>query len=224
MMRCSCLKAPVAGLLLLLAAPPVVRAQGVRYGMFVPTQATLLRDDKVLEELKMTSEQKAQVKTITDKYKDDLEKARAAKDGNKLRELRKARREELIKAIPDLLKPEQSKRLDQLVLQADGLNAFAVDAVQAALKLTGEQKTDIEAARDEANKKVEDLFKDVEDDSARAEALKKAIAVRNATMDKLINGLTDDQKKEWKALTGDMFEFSFPMARPRSEEKPKGDK
>ena len=30
-------------------------------------------------------------------------------------------------------------------------------------------------------------------------------------MDKAVNGLTDDQKKTWKDLTGDTFEFPAPM-------------
>src|ERR1700676_5047025 len=129
------------GLVLLAASPafaqprpggrPGGRGAG---GMEPPTAPRLLSMEKVQEELKLTDDQKAQLTKITDKYKDDLAKARTDQDRAKSAELRKAESADIEKAVPTLLKADQLKRLNQIEVQASGLKAFTRDDVQAALK------------------------------------------------------------------------------------------
>ena len=152
-----------AGLLVLLASPAFAQPPGGR-GMFQPTAAMLLRDEKVQEELKLTDAQKADFKKITDKYKDDIEKARTDRDFPKMMELFKSASEDVDKAVPTVLKPEQRKRLDQLLVQVSGVNAFSKDEVKSALKLTDNQEKEIQTTLDDLKKDREDLLKDVGED------------------------------------------------------------
>ena len=46
--------------------------------------------------------------------------------------------------------------------------------------------------------------------------MKKVQTLRTEAMDKVVKGLSDDQKKTWKDLTGDKFELSFGRPRRRS--------
>ncbi len=212
-----------AGLLVLLASPAFAQPPGGR-GMFQPNAAMLLRDPKVQDELKLTDDQKADFKKIADKYKDDLEKARTDRDFPKLIELFKSASEDVDKAVPTVLKPEQRKRLNQLLVQVSGLTAFSKDDVKTALKFSDKQEKEIQTTLDELKKDREDLLKDVgEDREKRVEARKKIQAMQKDAMDKIVEGFSADQKKEWKELTGAKFEFTpFGGNRPRpGGEKPK---
>lgn len=195
-----------AGLLVLLASPAFAQPPGGR-GMFQPNAAMLLRDPKVKEELKLTDDQKAAFEKIDEKYKSKFEDAQG--DREKMTELFKSASEDVDKVVADSLKPDQQKRLKQLLVQRSGINAFSKDDVKTALKLTDAQEKDIKTTQDELRKDREDLFKDVgEDREKRAEAGKKLQAMQKDAMDKIVEGFSDDQKKEWKELTGEKFEFS----------------
>jgi len=195
-----------AGLLVLLASPAFAQPPGGR-GMFQPNAAMLLRDPKVKEELKLTDDQKAAFEKIDEKYKSKFEDAQG--DREKMTELFKSASADVDKVVADSLKPDQRKRLNQLLVQRSGINAFSKDDVKTALKLTDTQEKDIKTTQDELRKDREDLFKDVgEDREKRAEAGKKVQAMQKEAMDKIVEGFTDDQKKEWKELTGAKFEFA----------------
>ena len=144
MMRSVYAKVLAAGLIALAASPAF--AQPPRPGgpggpggfgqQQPPSVGRLLANDKVQEELKLTDDQKAAVKKASDevnaKYKDDLDKARSGMDFQKMGELRKTMSADLEKALADVLKPEQTKRVKQIQVQAAGLAAFSMDDVQTA--------------------------------------------------------------------------------------------
>ena len=199
-----------AGLLVLAASPAFAQAPGGRGMRPAPTAATLVRNEKVQTELKLTDDQKAQITKITDKYKDDLATARSNQDRAKMGELTKAMSADLDKALPTVLKDDQTKRLNQLVVQASGLDAFSKDDVKSALKLTDAQAKSIDDQKAEIQKDSEDLLKDVGTDrQKRREAYQKIQAMRADAVAKVTSGFTDDQKKAWADLTGDKFTFDF---------------
>jgi hypothetical protein len=213
-------KVLTAGLIVLAASPAFAQRPpgaggfgppGMGQG---PTAAMLLANDKVQQELKITDDEKAAIKKATDevnaKYKDDLDKARAGMDRQKMGELRKAMSEESEKAVLAVLKPDQSKRLKQIQVQTAGLGAFSKEDVQTALKLTDAQKKDIKDATDDMQKDVQELFQNARGDRDKfAEAQKKIQTLREETLDSIVKNLTDDQKKTWKELTGDKFEVTL---------------
>ncbi len=198
------------GLVILAASPALAQRQ--RGPRTPPGPAQLLAMPEVLTEIKATDDEKAAVTKITDKYKDDIAAARTAMDRQKMADLRKQENDDVVKAIPTIFKDDQVKRLNQLEVQAAGLGAFTKDDVATALKLTDDQKKSIKDATDDLQKDSQDLFQSAQGDRTKmAEIMTKVQTMRKDALDKVVNGLTDDQKKTWKDLTGDKFDFPAPM-------------
>jgi hypothetical protein len=201
------------GLVVLAASPAFAQRQR---GQFNRTRgaADLLAIDKVQDELKLTDDEKASFTKITDKFKDDIASARQNMDFQKMGDLRKQQNEAVDKAAPDILKPDQLKRFKQLEVQAAGLQAFAQDDVVTALKLTDDQKKSIKEATDDLSKDIQDLFSNIGNDrTKRQEAFTKVQTMSKDALDKVVDGLKDEQKKTWKDLSGDKFDFPPPMRR-----------
>jgi len=214
MMRRVAVKLLTAGLLVLAASPAFAQQQpgGFLARMLqAPGAAILLRDEKVQTELKLTDDQKAAFTKISDKYKDDIAKARTDMDRKKMGELFTAQSAEVEKAVPDVLKADQIKRLNQLEVQSASFGAFSKDDVATALKLTDVQKKGVEEAKTGIEKDAADIFKDAQGDREKmADAFKKVQGMRKDALDKIVATLSDDQKKTWTSLNGDKFEFSPP--------------
>jgi hypothetical protein len=200
-----------AGLAALLASPAFAqgRRQGGR-GFGPPSGVQLLTNKSVKEELKITDEQtkKAEdaAKDLQDKFQSKFRDARG--DMEKMAALMKERSEASSKAVGEILKTEQLKRFKQIELQIAGFRALTQEAVQKDLKLTDDQK-----------KAVDELSKDVQKESRelrmaagmdrdkQAEATKKIEALNTKAMETAAKALTDDQKKAWKEMVGEKFEF-----------------
>ena len=213
-MRKVCVTILAIGLAALAASPALAQQPGQGRGGrggrggFELNAAALLRMEKVQEELKITDEQKAEFTKITDKYKDDIAKARTDMNREKMAELRKAETEDMDKAIPTILKPEQAKRLKQLEVQAGGLSALNKEDVQTALKLTDDQKKSIKESTEELTKDAQEMFQSAQGDRTKmGELMTKMQGMRKEALDKAVSGFNDDQKKEWKELNGEKFEF-----------------
>jgi hypothetical protein len=205
-------KVLTAGLLVLAASPafaqPPGRPGGGGFGQQPPTIERLLANKDVQDELKISDDQKADIKKATDtvsaKYKDDIDKARADMDRQKVGELRKAEAADQEKALAAVLKPEQMKRAKQLQVQLSGIAAFSMEDVESALKLTDKQKDDIKEEAKGLQDDIRDLFQSAGmDPDKRADAQKKIQAMRNESIGKIVDGLTADQKKTWQDLTGE---------------------
>jgi hypothetical protein len=206
-----------AALLSLAAAPALAQ----RNGGGTPTAATLLANKGVQDELKLTDDEKDKLTKITDKYKDDLAAARQAMDRAKVRELTGKLNDDVTKAVPDILTKDQSKRLDQILFQVGGFAAFAKDDVQTALKLTDKQKKDYADAKADLDKQVKDLMDAAAGDrTKRREARQKAQTMSAEALDKFMATFTDDQKKAYKDLAGDKFDYKPTTGRNRSNAPP----
>src|SRR5262249_38790439 len=106
------------------------------------------------------------------------------------------------KALGEVLKPEQTKRLNQIQLQVRGSQAFSDPKVAEALKLTDSQKKDIKTIQEDSQKQIRALF---EGGRPGADAREKMTKLRKETSDKIMDVLNKDQKKSWEELTGKPF-------------------
>jgi hypothetical protein len=197
-------------MVVLAASPAFAQRQPGGRGNFTMDASRLLSIKEVQDELKLTDDQKAAITKITDKYKDDIATARADRSEAgraKMTELRKSQNDDLTKALPDILKPDQTKREKQLLVQAAREQAFTQDDVATALKLTDDQKKSIKESAETLQKDIMDLMANAGQGADRATAFTKARTMRQEGLDKIVASLTDDQKKTWKDLTGDKFEF-----------------
>jgi Spy/CpxP family protein refolding chaperone len=174
----------------------------------------LLQNSGVQKELKLSEEQiqkiKGVIQEIQKKHQDDfaaLANLEQQERREKMQEIFKSIGEETEKGMADVLKPEQSKRLKQIVLQTKGTQAFGEEDVQKSLNLTDDQKDKIKTLNEDLGKDIRETFQNSQGNFQ--ETGKKVSTLRKETMDKVLALLTDDQKKSWKDMTGDPFELKF---------------
>jgi hypothetical protein len=178
----------------------------------------LLTNESVQKELKIEKEQADKVKEavtkVTDAHKDDFAKLRdlgADERRTKAQELNKTVTEETMKAVGDILKPAQVTRLKQIELQQAGAQAYNRAEVQKALSLKDDQKEKIKGITEEMAKQVADIRGG---GGNAADNRDKIAKLRKETGEKALAGLTDDQKKTWKEMTGDPFEVVRTQPNP----------
>jgi Spy/CpxP family protein refolding chaperone len=188
----------------------------------------LLQTKEVQKELDLSDEQIEKAKKVTDaiqeKHKDDFAKLQDVPQDErftKMRELGVQVREETMKDLGDVLKPEQTKRLKQLVLQQtvqfSGPGIFLTPDVEKGLSLTDKQKDDLKTMADDYRKEMREAFQPGGD---RAEAAKKMAEMRKEGMDKALKVLDDKQKTTWEEMNGKEFKFPAPGGRGRGGNPP----
>ena len=102
-----------------------------------------------------------------------------------------------------ILRPEQSARLKQIVLQLQGARALSRPETARLLGLTEEQQQKIAAIREEAHKAFARLFAD---GAGRGEeAGQRVKELRQRIGEQTMSVLTDAQRAQWKELTGEPF-------------------
>jgi len=174
--------------------------------------SALLQMKEVQKELSITEEQG---KAIAEKSK-EMRTALTEKFGN-LREMSKEDREakmpevikftteETKKILDANLKPEQTKRLNQLVVQQAGILGASNNAeASKALSLTDEQKEKLKTMSTDMRAEAVELFK------GGKEGFAKIATLRKETTAKALGVLTAEQKKTWEELNGAKFEFPEP--------------
>jgi Spy/CpxP family protein refolding chaperone len=192
----------------LLAAPALAqfgpRGGGGGAGM-------LLGNSGVQKELKLTEDQTAKVKEFLEKTGTKMREAFQSQDQEKIQEVRKEVAQETEKFLKETLKEDQAKRLKQIQRQVTGPNAFSDEDVAKELKLTDEQKEDIKKINDDLGAARKEAFQGggFADPDKRAETQKKLANLQKEAMDKITKMLTPEQKKAWKEVTGEPFEFRF---------------
>src|SRR5271165_1962960 len=146
MMRFFGTLALAIGGLVLLASPALAQNRGG--GGFGGGAAGFLMAPNVQQDLKLTDEQVKKVqetlRDIRERHQADYTALRDASSDvrwTKMATLNETISDEVKKALS--FSAEQSKRYDQISLQAHGLQAFASASVGEKLKLTDDQKTKI---------------------------------------------------------------------------------
>lgn len=209
---------------------------GGRGGQGMTPQLTQLVTNKgVIEELKITDEQKETLaKWSRDAGTKQREKMQELFGGGgdrpdpaKMREMMAGVAKEQMEEVSKVLKEEQTKRLKQIMLQLQGVNAFSTKDVQDGLKLTDEQKDTIKeivaAMLTEQREMMAGAFGGgggERPDPAKmqemmAEMNKKRAELSKKYMEKVSAQLKDDQKKSWTEMTGKAFDYKpeAPMRR-----------
>jgi hypothetical protein len=209
----------VLGSALLLAGPALAqrgqgRGQGGGGGV-----GGLLQNESVQKELKIDSSAadkiKVAVQTVQDRHKDDLAKVREITDQTERRqknqELSRTMSDETLKAVSDILTPDQLKRFKQIRLQQAGVQAFTQPDIQKSLNLTDEQKDAVKTISEDAAKQRRDL---TQGGGGRGQGnAEKLAAIRKESLDRVQKLLNADQKKTWKEMTGEPFTIVRPQGR-----------
>lgn len=177
----------------------------------------LLSDKAVQKELKLTDEQIEKAEKANTEMREkrqekmqELQGLEGAERQEKMQAMMKEFAADSKKVTDSLLKPEQQKRFDQLVLQRQGTMAFNSPEIQSKLKMTDEQKNKLKDLQTESQEKMRELFQPGGD---QAEMRTKMQAFQKEMTEKTMALLTEDQKKTWKEMTGEPFTFSPPQGR-----------
>jgi hypothetical protein len=175
----------------------------------------LLGNPGVKKEIKLTERQFNDIRTIVrevyEKYQPELRKA--GRDQEKVMKIglesTRETRERLEKALPDILKPEQVKRLQQIQIQVNGIASFKRPEVQKELKLSDRQKEEIASISDGLKRDLGDLAKgsDIKQASKMVEIMRKAKDLKEAATRRAVEKLTDEQQQIWRDLNGPKFDF-----------------
>jgi hypothetical protein len=204
----------VPAVVLILVATPLFaqRQQGGRGFGGGGGLGMLLVNKSVLEELKATDEQKEKLanvgKDMREKFGKDLQAAMKDMNREKAEQLRKEMNTETSKAVDKVLKAEQVKRLHQIelqvALQTGNLEALTQERVKKALNLTDKQSAAIKETSETLAKERREAFSGGQFDREKMQAITKKA---QESGEKLIGTLSDDQKKAWKDLTGEKFNY-----------------
>ncbi len=105
------------------------------------------------------------------------------------------------------LNAEQQKRLQQIMLQQQGLFALGDPEVVAELKLSDEQKTEFATTMQETHKRFERLQQKAQSSSNREEIQKEAAKIHSEQEGRIEALLSDAQKKQWKEMIGKLLKL-----------------
>jgi hypothetical protein len=216
------------GAIVVLSSPALAQRQpgrGFGNGQFGGI-GSLIRNESVQKELKMEKDQVDKAteaaRKIREKHAEEFAKlADLSQEERRTKsaELNRTVAAETLVAVSEVLKPEQVTRLKQIELQQAGVAAFTRADVEKALTLNDEQKTKLTAIADESSTKMRELRGGGQGGGRTRGTpdLAKVTALRKEMGDKALAVLTDDQKKSWQSMTGEVFTVVQPPPRKKDD-------
>jgi hypothetical protein len=202
------------GALALLASPALAQGRGGSGG----GAAGFLMAPNVQKDLKLTDTQVKKVqetlREIAERHQGDYTALRDASPDvrwTKIATLNETVSDEVKSALS--FSAEQSKRFDQIGLQAHGLNAFASRTVDESLKLTDDQKSKIRELVEATRNSFAGASNNNASEQERTDARNKRAVAQKENMAKVQSMLTDDQKKAWQELIGEPIHIEYPARR-----------
>jgi Spy/CpxP family protein refolding chaperone len=185
----------VLGLALAMASAVQAQQRGRGFG-----PGGMLQNEGVQKELKLTDEQKTKLREAMEKVREDNKDILAKGFQDMTREDREKLAKDTNAAISKVLDEKQMKRFKQIGWQVGGANALNEPEVQKTLKLNDEQKKKLQDIIADSNKKMREAFQG-------GGGFEKIQEIRKETQEKANGVLTDEQKKSWKEMLGEPFEF-----------------
>jgi hypothetical protein len=165
---------------------------------------------KVQEDLKLTDAQKEkleeQLKERIQEAMQLFQKIDGLEGEEREKELKAYRPEahqKLAAFLKDALKDDQRKRLHQLELQQEGPFVLHGDGqIAKDLQITSAQRKQFMAVILDLQKKIEPLTKEAKSGGDPKEIWPKIMKMRREHESRIVDLLTDAQKKQWQAMVG----------------------
>lgn len=178
----------------------------------------LLRNASVQEHLKLTDEQKTQIQGAFDDLNEqrrqlyeELRDVPAEQRAQKTAEIQKLVQQltdETSQAMRSVLTPEQARRLEQILLQQQGLRALSDAKIAEQLKLTEDQQRRIAEVRSQSEKKRQNLVQQVAKRQIKPDEYQARLQELNTqTETDTLDVLTKQQREQFQELQGEKFEF-----------------
>lgn len=170
---------------------------------------TLLRVEEVQRELKIDEKQNARIKEVIAPFRQryderikELGRLPPERASMEFAKLTQVIGDETMRAVAEVLQPAQLRRFKQIRVQKLKDKAFQDAEVQIALKLTDDQKKQLQIIADEQQKKL------LREEALTAEMVDKSSAEH---IEKVLSVLTDRQRETWKDLVGPEFKIKPGM-------------
>jgi hypothetical protein len=178
----------------------------------------LLMAPPVQEELALSDEQIGEIEPIGEQLRSDMMSRMQEMRGqfaDLSPEERRERFEQMSRdlnakakdGLKEILKEEQLARLEQIHIQQQGVQAFADPIVLEALKLTEDQKAEVDGILESYRTESRELMESARDADDRAGLMGKFVELRRGSMEKAMGVMTDDQRAAWEGLTGEPFQM-----------------
>jgi Spy/CpxP family protein refolding chaperone len=177
----------------------------------------LVQDKEVQKELKLSPEQIQKVETVFAQVRRDVrQQIEDAETPDQVtpddREKRVERREKVMtavmgkatKTVAEILTPEQIKRVNQILLQRQGAQAFMDPKVHDLLRLTADQRAKLKAITEGSVQEMRNVFRTPQGDVE--EMRKDGMRRREEAMAKALAVLSADQRAAWNDLKGAPYE------------------
>jgi serine/threonine protein kinase len=185
----------------------------------------LLRQPAVLDDLRLTPERRADVKDLTSQLDKQWrewfgpDRLHLPPDKARERALDQARRNDV--QVRDILNEKQLQRLPQIALQQQGSAAFREPDVAAALKLTTKQRESIRGIDENV------FFIRFQDwrrpGGLSSQAREEQEQKRKTALTEIVEHiLTEDQRRQWREMTGEPFQGQTPLFPPFFPGQPPG--
>ena len=180
-----------------------------------PNKLYLLRNPKVVKELGLDGDQQEEVteaqQELNKSRREQSKKLRALKPqerAKKFQELYKKYNADIETKVKEILKKEQVERLDQIVLQMQGIRALQDPVVVKKLKITEDQKKNFQKVQTEGSEKRAKLFKDFRAGNVEQATMREKMQqIRTETDKKTIEVLTKEQQSQFEKLKGKKFDL-----------------
>jgi len=208
----------VLGMTALVAAPSSAQDQELPFHL---RQPGLLLNKGVREELKLSEEEAEKVRMLAQEAREKyqlsrqmLQEVEASGRLDKEKEYEEALNAEVADSLADMLRPKQLRRFGQIELQWRGPAALNDREVRRRLDLTDEQRREVDRLTADLTRELQATPRDGQ---PAAEAGARREDIRKRALEKTAALLSDVQKKAWKEMVGEPFEFKSE-ARPSSGE------
>lgn len=200
------------------------RGFGGMFGVGGMDKARLLSSDQVRKEVKITEEQAQKIQEILTAYREESRGLFSGMRDLSPEEREKARAEvtkkraELLKKVDGklaaVLEKSQTKRLNEILLQQQGVDGLTSEYAVTGLKLSKEQVGKIKAAIEARDQETRKMMADMRgsragggDRSGFAQIREKMQEVRKKAEANVLAALTEEQKKGLEKLKGEKFEL-----------------
>jgi len=180
----------------------------------------LLRMEEVQKEIEIDEDQKAELDKLNEEIRGDGGQNRNFQDlsdeeRQKLFQEFQERTQKAEAKLGDILLPHQMDRLEQLSIQQRGTAALSDEKVAEKLELTDEQKEKLKTVQEEVGNTMRDearkIFQENQDGGGGGDAFAKLAELRKEAETKILDVLTDGQKKTFEEMKGEPFEFPRPQ-------------
>ena len=190
--------------------------RGMGMGMGGQVGPGIISMPAVQKELKLDDKQAAEARVFGEAYRAKAQEMMADLEGlegqdrmSKMQEMNAKHSATGMKEVEKMLKPEQAKRLKQIVFQARGIDGLSDPEIAKELKITSEQTDKVKGLVEASRSEMREAMADANGDrAAMTEAMTK---IRKATQAKALALMTPEQTAKYKELAGESFEMPAMM-------------